>query len=150
MTFSFPLFYYKCLIFFATYSGFYNKANRWSCLTKTNFPPVILIIVLKKLYELVKKNHVLVKGSWQNCICVHRHNRLNHHMNKRFKLVPSAPCICLEGHQTAEHVLQRCPRLQKVREEVWPWPECLETKLYGGKEDLESTALFIRLAKLKI
>ena len=78
------------------------------------------------------------------------HNRLNHHMNKRFKLVPSAACICLEGDQTAEHVLQRCPRLQKVREEVWPSPECLETKLYGGKEDLESTALFIRQAKLKI
>ena len=78
------------------------------------------------------------------------HNRLNHHMNKRFKLVPSAACICLEGDQTAEHVLQRCPRLQKVREEVWPSPECLETKLYGGKEDLESTALFIRLANLKI
>ena len=78
------------------------------------------------------------------------HNRLNHHMNKRFKLVPSAACICLQGDQTAEHVLQSCPRLQSVREEVWPYPKSLDTKLYGGREDLESTAAFIRLAKLRI
>ena len=78
------------------------------------------------------------------------HNRLNHHMNKRFKLVPSAACICLQEDQTAEHVLQSCPRFQSVREEVWPYPKSLDTKLYGGREDLESTAAFIRLAKLRI
>ncbi|KAH3831362.1 hypothetical protein DPMN_104627 [Dreissena polymorpha] len=37
-------------------------------------------------------------------------NRLNAHMHKKYKLVPSPLCPCREDKQTAEHVLQRCKK----------------------------------------
>ena len=37
------------------------------------------------------------------------HNRLNDHMNKKMKLVPSSMFTCNIEYQTTHHILQRCP-----------------------------------------
>ncbi|XP_041369744.1 uncharacterized protein LOC121383715 [Gigantopelta aegis] len=44
------------------------------------------------------------------------HNRMNQHMHKRFRLVPSSMCSCGEAGQTTEHVIQDCINLQQLRE----------------------------------
>ena len=49
--------------------------------------------------------------------------------------------------QTAEHILQRCPRLQTTRTNAWPTAVQLHTKLgYGSREELEKTDTFTDLA----
>ena len=78
------------------------------------------------------------------------HNRLNFHMCRKFKLVPSTACICQQGDQTTEHILQNCPRLGILRESIWPDATPLQTKLYGDGVELEKTVRFIRLSKIKI
>ena len=37
-------------------------------------------------------------------------------------------------------ILQRCPHLQKARQNAWPTAVQLHTQLYGSKEELEKTA----------
>ena len=71
------------------------------------------------------------------------HNRLNAHMNHKFKLAPSPTCPCGLEDQTAEHILQRCPLLQEERREMWPAETLLKTKLHGGWQKLEKTTAFI-------
>ena len=78
------------------------------------------------------------------------HNRLNCHMNKRFKLVPSPRCPCGEADQTAEHVLQECRNFQSLREEIWPRPLSLQDKLHGPVEVLRETAHFILETRLQV
>ena len=43
------------------------------------------------------------------------HNRLNSHMCRTLKLAPSTACNCQQGDQTAEHILQSCPKLHTLR-----------------------------------
>ncbi|KAK7100145.1 hypothetical protein V1264_023139 [Littorina saxatilis] len=70
------------------------------------------------------------------------HNRLNHHMATKLKLVPSPLCPCGKN-QTAEHILQACPYYSALRDtRTWPEETALQKKLYGPKEDLERTARF--------
>ena len=71
------------------------------------------------------------------------HNRLNAHMNRKFKLAPSPTCPCGQEDQTADHILQRCPLLQEERQEMWPTATPLNTKLYGSRQELERTTSFI-------
>ena len=46
------------------------------------------------------------------------HNRLNAHMNRRFKLAPSPTCSCGQEDQTVEPIAQRCPLIQVERQHV--------------------------------
>jgi len=78
------------------------------------------------------------------------HNRLNAHMNRKFKLVPSPICPCGLEDQTTDHILQRCPKLQKQRDQSWPTATSVETKLYGAKVDLELTTAFIKECKINV
>ena len=78
------------------------------------------------------------------------HNRLNHHMCRKLKLAPSTACQCQQGDQTSEHILQTCPRLHTLRESIWPDATPLQTKLFGERGELERTAEFVRLAKIKV
>ena len=78
------------------------------------------------------------------------HNRLNYHMCRKLKLAPSTACECQQGDQTTEHILQSCPKLSILRESIWTDATPLQTKLYGERMELERTARFIRLAKMKI
>ncbi|XP_045161045.2 uncharacterized protein LOC123525949 [Mercenaria mercenaria] len=71
------------------------------------------------------------------------HNRLNAHMCTKLKLSPSPMCPCGLEQQTAEHILQRCPRLENQRKNVWPNSTPMKTKVHGKKEDLNKTASFI-------
>ena len=71
------------------------------------------------------------------------HNRLNNHMHRKLKLVPSPTCPCGQEDQTTEHVLQRCPLHRSAREDLWPGGTPLTTKLYGSLQELEKTTLFI-------
>jgi len=78
------------------------------------------------------------------------HCRLNSHLHKKMKLVPSPSCPCGLEDQTPEHVLQTCPLLKGTREDVWPTPTPLHTKLHGSRQDLERTATFVNEAELTL
>ena len=78
------------------------------------------------------------------------HNRLNAHMNRKFKLAPTPTCPCGQEDQTADHILQRCPLLQEERQEVWPTATPVRTKLYGRRQDLERTTTFITSCGLNV
>ena len=78
------------------------------------------------------------------------HNRLNAHMYRKLKIVPSPTCPCGEEDQTTEHVLQRCNRHQPERIAQWPSETPLHQKLYGGLEDLKKTSNFITAAGLVV
>ena len=78
------------------------------------------------------------------------HNRLNSHMHRKLKMVPSSACSCQRGEQTAEHILQVCPRFDDLRKEIWPDMTSLETKLFGDRVELIKTTKFIKLCGLNI
>lgn len=71
------------------------------------------------------------------------HNRLNAHMCRKYKLVPSPLCPCGEEDQTAELILQRCKRYDQEREATWPQGATIQQKLYGDVDDLRRTTTFI-------
>ena len=78
------------------------------------------------------------------------HNRLNHHMYSKLRLVPSSNCSCGIGDQTVEHVLQSCPRFLMQRNSMWPQGTELDRKLHGCKEELRKTCDFINMTGLKV
>ena len=78
------------------------------------------------------------------------HNRLNHHMATKLKLVPSPLCACEEENQTCEHILQRCVLYRDLRKTVWPTERDLQTKLYGPREELERTCHYVSLTQLPV
>ena len=78
------------------------------------------------------------------------HNRLNHHLATKLKLVPSPLCTCGAENQTAEHILQRCINHNSLRKSVWPLETSLQTKLYGPREELERTTRFITQTGLTV
>ena len=78
------------------------------------------------------------------------HNRLNSHMHRKMNLVPSPLCICGTEDQTTEHILQRCPAYQHLRQQIWSDGTSLHQKLYGKKEVLERTVGFIQQAGLSV
>ena len=78
------------------------------------------------------------------------HNRLNAHMHRKLKIVPSPTCPCGEEDQTTEHVLQICNRHQPERFAQWLSATPLHQKLYGGLEDLKKTTNFITAAGLVV
>ena len=71
------------------------------------------------------------------------HNRLNVHMHRKLKTVPSTTCPCGEEDQTTEHVLQRCNRHEPERIAQWPSATPLHQKLYGGLGDLKSFHIYV-------
>ena len=78
------------------------------------------------------------------------HNRLNSHMHRSMNIVSSPLCTCGTEDQTTEHILQRCPSYQQLREQIWSDGTSLHQKLYGKKEKLEMTVGFIQQAGLSV
>ena len=78
------------------------------------------------------------------------HNRLNSHMHRKMNLVPSPLCTCGTEDQTTEHILQRCPAYQHLRQQTWLDGTSLHQKLYGKKDVLERTVGFIQQAGLSV
>ena len=78
------------------------------------------------------------------------HNRLNSHMHRKMNIVPSSLCTCRTEDQTTQHILQRCPAYQHLRQQIWSDGTSLHQKLYGKKEVLERTVGFIQQAGLSV
>ncbi|XP_041363645.1 uncharacterized protein LOC121379208 [Gigantopelta aegis] len=74
---------------------------------------------IKSLYRPPKQTNDYYLLSRQEQVIIFRlrtgYNRLNQHMHKRFRLVPSSICSCGEAEQTTEHVIQDCINLQSTR-----------------------------------
>ena len=68
------------------------------------------------------------------------------HMHRKINLVPSPLCTCGTEDQTTEHILQRCPAYQHLRQQIWSDGTSLHQKLYVKKEVLERTVGFIQQA----
>ena len=76
------------------------------------------------------------------------HGCLREHMHKQGK-TDFPYCNCGPVAQTPHHVLQDCPLLDELREETWPAPTSIETKLSNsgtGREELQKTTTFLRRA----
>ena len=78
------------------------------------------------------------------------HNRLNSHMHRKMNLVPSPLCTRGTEDQTTEHIRQRCPAYQHLRQQIWSDGTSLHQKLYGKNEVLERTVGFIQQAGLSV
>ena len=78
------------------------------------------------------------------------HNSLNSHMHRNINLVPSPLCAYGTEDQTTEHILQRCPAYQHLRQLIWLDGTSLHQKLYGKEEELERTVGFIQQAGLSV
>ena len=78
------------------------------------------------------------------------HNRLNSHMHRKINLVPSPLCTCGTEEPTTEHILQRCPAYQHLRQQTWSDGTSLHQNLYGKKEVLERTVGFVQQAGLSV
>ena len=68
---------------------------------------------------------------------------------KRIGVAESALCDCGVADQTVEHVLNTCPNLTLLRNQIWPEGTTLETKLWGTTEDLRRTFQFTTAAELR-
>ena len=69
------------------------------------------------------------------------HNRLNSHIHRKLKLVPSPTCPCGQEEQTTEHVLQRCPPLRshkrrRVACQHFPDDQTLRLQTGAGEDDI--------------
>ena len=78
------------------------------------------------------------------------HNRMNAHMFRKLKLVPSPTWPCGEEDQKTEHVLQRCKRHSQERNTIWPSETPIHQKLYGDMADLRRTTQFISATRLTV
>ena len=95
-------------------------------------------------YRLTRREQVII-FRLRTC-----HNRLNHHLYRKFKIGRTDLCPCGEGPQTVEHILQLCKDHEQLRREVWPKQTTETQKLYGCLEDLQRTTTFIHKAGLSI
>ncbi|KAK7095978.1 hypothetical protein V1264_005326 [Littorina saxatilis] len=78
------------------------------------------------------------------------HNRLNAHMYSKFRIGESEMCSCNADIMNAEHLLQNCRLHDAPRQASWPEPVPLRVKLFGGLEDLQRTAAFVRAIGISI
>ena len=96
------------------------------------------MIIIKNMFRVKKIQddyHKLDRAGQVILIRRHTgHNRLNAHMYKKMKLVPSSMCIFNTEDQTMEYILQRCPNHTNIRNQLWPDNTTLQNKLYGTPE----------------
>ncbi|XP_048778819.2 uncharacterized protein LOC125682098 [Ostrea edulis] len=78
------------------------------------------------------------------------HNRLNKHLNRVMKVVPSPMCPCGEAEQDTTHILQTCKNHQALRQRIWPLPTTIQEKLFGTVEDLQKTTRFVEEAEIQV
>ena len=75
--------------------------------------------------------------------------RLLSHMY-RLRLSRTNECPCGTGIQDPEHSLQNCPTHTLERTRLWPSGFDFQDKLWGFKEELRTTAQFIKNVHLQI
>ena len=94
--------------------------KRGANIQQENFPITIkqkktIIKNMFRVNKILDDYHKLNRAVQVILIRLHTgHNRLNAHMNKKMKLVPSSMCICNIEDQTTEHILQRCPNHNNI------------------------------------
>ena len=76
------------------------------------------------------------------------HNRLNSHIHRAMKKVPSPLCPCWEADQNTAHILQDCVLHHQQRKDIWPGATSLQVKLHGPVEQLYRTARFLTCSGL--
>ena len=110
--------------------------------------------IVKNMFRVKKIHddyHKLDRAGQVILVCLRTgHNRLDVHMNKKMKLVPSSICICNIEDQTTEHILQRCQNHTNLRNQLWPGNTTLHQKLYGTLEELRRTVSFIQQSGLSV
>ena len=78
------------------------------------------------------------------------HCRLNQHLHKKMKVMPSPTCFCGEAEQDPNHILQECREFSQLRDELWSSPMSIERKLYGPVETLRTTTTFMKRTGLSV
>ncbi|VDI60876.1 Hypothetical predicted protein [Mytilus galloprovincialis] len=78
------------------------------------------------------------------------HNRLNLHLHKVMKVVPSPMCPCGEAEQDTAHLLQSCNLHQALRDKIWHSVTSLEKKLYGPVDSLQKTTRFVEETGIQV
>ncbi|BFZ06788.1 hypothetical protein BsWGS_09827 [Bradybaena similaris] len=68
----------------------------------------------------------------------------------RIHVSPTPLCPCGLGEQTSRHVLQDCPDFCEIRKRYWPTEVSFAQKLYGNREDLQTTIGFILETKMTV
>ena len=110
--------------------------------------------IIKTLHKMPQQydSYHLLSRSQQTIIFRLRtgHNRLNQHLFRKMRIVPSPMCPCGEAEQDTAHILQECGNHRLLREEMWPAPEPLQNKLYGPVDALQRTAEFILKTGLQV
>ena len=110
--------------------------------------------IIKSLYKPSQKKDAYHQLSRTEQVILFRlrtgHNRLNKHLHRKLRVVPSPMCPCGRSEQDTTHILQECRDLEALRREVWPEPVPLEQKLHGCVDDLRRTAEFILKADLQL
>ena len=71
------------------------------------------------------------------------HKRLNQHLYRVMKAIPSPMCPCGEAEQNTEHFLRTCKLHLAQRQTIWDQPTPIKEKLHGSLEDLQKTARFV-------
>ena len=93
--------------------------------------------IMKNMFKAKKipdDYHTLDRAGQVTLICLRTgHNRLNSHMLRKINLVPLPLCTCGTEDQTTEHILQRCPAYQHLRQQKWSEGTSLHQNLYGKK-----------------
>ena len=69
---------------------------------------------------------------------------------KRIGISDTSLYECGQADQTADHILQSCPKYAERRQLTWPQGADLTTKLWGSAEDLYQMAGFVASTGLKI
>jgi len=77
------------------------------------------------------------------------HCRLQAHLHK-MKAAKTAQCLCQNGLQTPEHILQTCPLFDDLRTQTWPHETKVEEKLWGTRESLLLTTEFMEATHLPV
>ena len=77
------------------------------------------------------------------------HCRLRAHMFNKLRLTPTPFCECGD-EETPAHVLQTCPRYDRLRSQIWPITTDFKTKLHGLRNDLLKTVSFIEKTGLAL
>ena len=78
------------------------------------------------------------------------HNRLNQHLHRVLKVVPSPMRPCGEAEQNTEHFLQTCKLHQAQREKIWDKPTPITEKLYGPVENLQKMTRFVEETGIQV
>ena len=75
-----------------------------------------------------------------------QHTPLNNHLNRINPEYPPMCVLCDSPHETVDHILFECPKLEDLRQRLLPSSPDTENTLYGNHIQLEKTSNFYGMA----